>query len=833
MHDLIQDLRVSLRRLLAAPGFTTLVVLTFALGIGANTTLFTFFDRAFLRPLPVEDPDRLVMLHGPGSTMGFVTMSKTTPMTMSHPMYKDFRDKGQKLDGVLAYYTTSIHATVGAQPERTTATLVTGTYFDVLGVEAARGRVLGPADDETAGGHPVVVLSHDYWQARFGGAEDVLGREIRINDTAMTIVGVAPKGFRGLDTDRVPNVYVPMAMKKAVTPTWDHLENRRAMWLIVFARLADGVSRDEAQAALNGLYSQILREEIAEIPNPSERFRERFLSKTLQLLPGRAGASGFRDTAGTALKVLITTSAVVLLIACLNVANLLFVRATRRHKEMAVRLALGARRGRIVRQLVVEGAVLALLGAAAGLMVASVGLPLLTRFVPDAEAQQALAGGLDLRVLAYTLAVALACIVIAALAPAWHATRVSLSPALREGSGATSVGGQKLRHALVVAQVALSLALVFGAGLLGRTLAQVARTSPGFSVERLLAFSVSPVLSGYDGEQVPQLIARMLDEVRAAPGVAAVAAAEEPILANSTSQMTVSVPGYEPGPDEDMNPVINSVTPDFISTMGLTLLAGRPFDSRDTEGGQQVVIVNENFARHFFKGDALGRQIRMGRDEKDIEIVGIVSNYKHDSLREDPTRRMILRPYTQREDQGPLGGMTFYARVQGSEPQAIAAVREAVRRVEPTLPIYDIKTMLDQRQQTMVAERSSAFIAGAFAAVALLLAGMGLYGTLSHGVAQRLREIGVRLALGAEPRTIVTMIVGQAGRLVLIGLVLGIPLAYALTTLVRTQLFGVEAYDPMVTVGTLVALVLSAALAAVLPARRAAATDPAATLRCE
>lgn len=833
MRDLLQDLRISLRRLLAAPGFTVLVVLTFALGIGANTTLFTMFDRAFLRPLPVKSPDRLVMLHAPGPNMGFVTMSKMIPTTLSHPMYEDIRDKAEQLDGVLGYFTTSIHATVGTQPERTTATLVTGTYFSVLGLEPALGRLLGPADDQTAGAHPLVVLSHDYWQTRFAGDRDVLGRDVRINDTPMTIVGVAPAGFRGLDTDRVPAVYVPMAMKQAVTPTWDHLENRRAMWMIVFARLADGVSVTEAEASVNTLYGQILREEIAAIPHASDRFRERFVTKKMQLLPGGAGASGFRDNAGTALKILITTSAVVLLIACLNVANLLFVRATRRHKEMAVRLALGARRGRIVRQLVVEGGVLAVLGAVAGLMVASVGLPVLTRFVPDPEARAALAGGIDLRVLVYTLAVALACIVVAALAPAWHATRVSLTPALREGSGATSASGQKLRHTLVVAQVALSLALVFGAGLLGRTLAQVAATSPGFLVERLLAFSVSPVLSGYGGEQVPQLIARMLEEVRALPGVSAVAAVEEPILANSTSQMTVSIPGYEPGPDEDMNPVINAVTPAFIPTMGLTLLAGRSFDDRDVDGSQPVVIVNENFAQHFFKGDAIGKSIRMARGKVDIQVVGVVSNYKHDSLREDPTRRMILRPYTQREDMGPLGGMTFYARVQGGEAVAIAAVREAVRRVEPSLPVYDIRTMADQRQQTLVAERSSAFIAGAFAVVALLLAATGLYGTLSHGVAQRLREIGVRLALGAEPQAIVRLIVGQAARLVLIGFALGVPLAYVLATVVRAQLFGVEAYDPLVGAGTAVALLLAAMLAAVIPARRAAAIDPATTLRCE
>jgi predicted permease len=833
MRDLGADLRLSLRRLLNAPGFTALVVLTFALGIGANTAFFTIFDRTVLRRLPVEDPDRLVMVHAPGPNRGFVTASKSEPFPLSHPMYEDIRDHAEKLAGVIGYYTTSVHATLGAQPERVTATLVTGTYFPVLGLEPAVGRLLTPSDDQTPGGHPVVVLSHEYWQTRFAGDPQVLGRDLRINDAAMRVVGVAPPAFRGLDTDRVPAVFVPMAMKKTVTPTWDLLDSRRAIWLNVFARLSDGVSIDEAQSALNGLYAHLLRAELAEMPDSPERFRERFLAKTIQLLPGGTGASGFREVAATALKVLVTTSALVLLIACLNVANLLFVRATRRHKEMAVRLALGARRGRIVRQLVVEGAVLALLGAIAGLMVASVTLPLLTRFVPDPEAQAALAGGVDARVLMYALALALACVAIASLAPAWHATRVSLSPALREGSGATSSSGQGLRHTLVVAQVALCLALVFGAGLLGRTLARVATTSPGFPLEQLVSFSVTPVLSGYHDDGAVALVSRILDEVSAAPGVRTVAAAEEPILANSTNQITVSVPGYEPGPDEDMNPVMNSVTPAFFETMGLTVQAGRGFDSRDTSTSQPVVIVNENFARHFFKGDAVGRHIRARRGDRDILIVGVVSNYKHDSLREDPARRMILFPYTQREAAGRLAGMTFYARVQGSEAAAMSAIREAVRHVEPSLPVYDVRTMADQRRQTMLAERSSAWVAGALAAIALLLAAIGLYGTLSHGVTQRLREIGVRLALGAEPRTIVGLVGSQAARLVLIGLVAGIPLAFALTTIVRSQLFGVEVYDPLAGGGTIAALLIVALLAAVLPARRAAATDPAATLRCE
>jgi predicted permease len=441
-----------------------------------------------------------------------------------------------------------------------------------------------------------------------------------------------------------------------------------------------------------------------------------------------------------------------------------------------------------------------------------------------------LAAGIDLRVLGVALLAGLVCVLLATLTPAWHASRVSLTPALREGSGATPVAGQRLRHALVVAQVALSLALVFGAGLLGRTLAQMAHAASGITEDRLLAFSLSPVLSGHSPDAVLDIVTRVREEVASVPGVLSVSAAEQPLLASATSQLTVSIPGYEPGPDEDMNPVYNAVTPGLPAALGLTVLAGRDLDERDVRGGPPVMLVNENFARHFFAGDAVGKKVRVRRDEQETTIVGVVSNYRHHDLREDPARRMILLPAAQ---QPTVDQVTFYVRTGQRETDAAASVRDAVRRVAPTLPVYDLRTMADQRQLSVLAERASAWIAGAFAALAVLLAAVGLYGTLSHGVTQRLREIGVRLALGAEPRAILRLVVGQAGRLVLLGLLLGAPLAWLLATLVRTQLFQVAALDPVSVAGAAGALLTAAGLAALVPAVRASATDPATTLRCE
>lgn len=835
MGGLVQDLRIASRRLVQAAGFTVIVVLTFALGIGANTALFTLFDRVILRPLPVKDPERLVMLHAPGPSRGFRSQNKAEPAPMSHPEFKAFRDRGgDALAGVLAYFGAPVHLAVGEQPERVQAELVTGTYFDVLGLTASQGRLIARTDDERPMAHPVVVLGHAYWTRRFAADPRIVGSTVSINALPMTVIGVAPDGFRGLEVGSDPAVYIPLAMKRQITPTWDMLDEPYAYWLTVIGRLRDDVTVTQAAASLNVLYKQLVLDQVTKMPGTlTEATRARFLGKTLVLPSASAGASGFREQTATPLRILVTTAALVLLVACLNVANLLFVRATRRQKEMAVRLSLGAGRGRLVRQLIVEGIVLATLGATAGVFVAAFSVPLLVSLLPDPDQQRALASGVDSRMLAFATLAGLVCVLLSAVLPAWQATRVSLTPSLREGSGATSARGHHLRSGLVVAQVALSLGLVFGAGLLVRTLAQLASASPGFEVTRLLTFSVSPDLSGYSNDQRRVTYQGIVDQVRALPDVGAVGGAEVPVLADSTSQNTVRIDGYEPAPDENMNPVFNTITPAFFDAIGARLVAGRVFDTRDNADGARAMIVNENFARHYFKepGAALGKRVSFGRDD-DVwyDIVGVVSNFRHRNLREDPTERMVFVHYAQSKD---LTSMTFYVRIRASEANAAIALRDAVRRVDPTLPLYDVRTMQSQRDASIFSEHTSAVLAGAFAVIGVLLAALGLYGTLSYGVAQRVREIGVRLALGADPGDIVRMIARQALLVVAIGVGFGVPVAYGVATLVRSQLFGVPAFDPVVAAMTAGALGAAAAAAAFMPARRAARVNPATTLRYE
>ena len=835
MGGLLQDVRIAARRLVQAPGLTLIVVLTFALGIGANTALFTLFDRVLLRPLPVTAPDRLVMLHAPGPTRGMRSQNKSEPAPMSHPEFKAFRDRGgDALAGVLAYFGAPVHLAVGEQPERVQAELVTGTYFDVLGLTAAQGRLITRTDDEHPMSHPVVVLGHAYWTRRFAGNPGIVGTTVSINALPMTVIGVAPDGFRGLEVGSDPAVYIPVAMKRQITPTWDMLDDPHAYWLTVIGRLRDDVTAGQAAASLNVIYKQLLADVVAQMPGTlTETGRARLLGKTLLLPSASAGASGFREQTATPLRILVTTAGLVLLVACLNVANLLFVRATRRQKEIAVRLSLGAGRVRLVRQLIVEGALLAILGAAAGVFVAAVTVPMLVALLPDPDQQRALAAGVDTRMLAFATLAGLLCVLLSAVLPAWHATRVSLTPSLREGSGATSARGHQLRSGLVVAQVALSLGLVFGAGLLVRTLAQLASASPGFEVTRLLTFSVSPDLSGYSNDQRRVTYQGIIEQVRALPDVGGVGGAELPVLADSTSQNSIRIDGYEPAPDENMNPVFNTVSPGFFDAIGARLVAGRHFDTRDNAKGAPAMMVNENFARHYFKeaGAAIGKRVSFGRDD-DVwyDIVGVVSNFRHRNLREDPSERMVFVHYAQSKD---LTSMTFYVRIRASEANAAIALRDAVRRVDPALPLYDVRTMASQRDASIFSEHTSAVLAGAFAVVGVLLAALGLYGTLSYGVGLRVREIGVRLALGADPADIVRMVARQALLVVAIGVAVGVPVAYGVASLVRSQLFGVPAFDPIVAGGAVGVLAFAAALATYVPALRAARVNPATTLRYE
>jgi predicted permease len=827
------DLRHAARRLVRAPAFTIVSVLTLGLGIGANTAIFSLVDQVLLRPLPVRDPDRLVLVDTPGPRRGFSTANKSSPTAQSNPFYLELRDKTTVFDGLLAYFPMAMHAGTEGRTELVGGELVSGTYFGTLGLAPAAGRLLAPSDDVSRGGHPVAVLSHAFWTRRFAAASDVLGRTLTVNGTSLTIVGVAPAGYRGMELGRDVAVFVPLAMKAQMTPTWDKMDDRSAYWLTVAGRLKRGVDRKQAEAALNVLYRQTLAEDVKLLADISAARRERFLAKTLILLPGASGPSGFREGAQAPLNILMAMSLTVLLIACANVANLQLSQAATRAREIAVRLSVGASRRRLVRQLLVESALLAACGGVLGVVAGVWAGGFLVRALPDDTARTVLSASVDARVLAFSLALCGVSVLLCGLAPALQSTRPSLVPALKEGgrSVAGSVGVGFLRKGLVVSQVALSLLLLVGAGLMSRSLANLKAVDLGFRAESLLGFAVSPDLNAYDDQRKQQVFARIQEALESLPDVESASLVDTTLLTDSVSSSTIAVEGYTQKEGENLNPHFEVIGRGFFATLGIPFAAGRDFDPRDAAGAPKVAIVNETFARYFFGGAqaALGRRFSLAkREEEKIEIVGVVRDSKTATLRISP--RVVYRPLLQEKD---LGGMQYYVRGRGSAAALAGPVRDTVTRIDPQLPVQGMKTMPRQVAEALFPERLLASLSGSFGVLATMLAALGLYGVMSLSVGQRSREMGVRIALGAAPRDILGLVLGEVGKLCAVGLALGLPAGLAAGWLLRSQLFGLAPYDP----GTLGLMVLVLGVTALVagygPAARAARADPMVTLHYE
>lgn len=831
MDSLWQDLRFSARRLRENPGFTTVAVLLLAVGIGANAAIFSLLDQVLLRPLPVREPERLVLLNDPGPIQGMSTSNKNVPRPLSHPLFVDLRDD-RAFAGVLAYYSTSVNLSAAGETERIEAEMVSGNYFQLLGLQPETGRLLIAADDVLPGGHPVAVLAYDFWQRRFGGEPSVVGRTLVLNTQPMTVMGVAPAGFRGLEVGRSPDVFVPLMMKAAMTPTWDRLDDRKAHWLTLVARLHPGWSRERAREAINRTFHQINTQDVDLFEGASPRFRKEFLAKNLELLPGSRGASGLREGASAPLWVLMAAAGTVLLITCANVANLLLARAAARRREMAVRLAIGAGRGRLMRQLIVESLLLAVLGGAGGCLLAVWGGNLLVRALPD---EQALTLHLDLRLLAFSTAAALATALLCGLVPAFQSTNPRLLPALRDG-GNTAVGTRhagRFRSGLVAGQFALSLLLLFAAFLFTRTLANLQKLNPGFDAQQLLTFQIDPSLNGYDEPRKQALFESAREKLAALPGVRSVSYLAIPLLAQSVTSNTIDVEGYEEKEEENVNPHFNTVGPSFFSTLGIPLVAGRSFDSRDRAGAPQVAIVNRAFARYFYgEASPIGRRFGMGRGdatEYNFEIVGMIADAKGSTLR-DETPRQVFLPVAQAEH---LTSMTFYLRARGEIAALTDAVRRAFREVDASLPVTDFRTMQGQIAEVTFNERALATLAGIFGAVATFLAVLGLYGVMSHSVERRRREIGVRLALGAVRPNILRLVLGEALRLCALGLAIGLPAGWAVGRLLRSQLFEVDPAAPWAFAAAALILTGATFFAAYGPADRAARVDPLRSLRAD
>ena len=832
METLRQDVRFALRSFAKSPGFTAVVVLTLALGIGANAAIFGLMDQVMLRLLPVKDAGRLILLDGPGQFQGRTSTQSEILTPLSLPMYEGLRDHNTVFSGMLAHWPAPVYFASGSQTENADADLVSGDYFGTLGLVPAAGHLLGPDDDRTPGGHPVVVLGYRFFQSRFGGDASAVGRAVRVNGHPMTIVGVAPAGFHGVEVGNEVDLFVPIAEQPQVLPHWKPVHGDwRSRWLTVLGRLRDGETVEQARAGINVLYAQLLQEDAKGVTGKSQRFMSEFLGKRLDLLPGGRGTSSLRDQARSPLLVLMGMVGLVLIIASANVANLLLARGSSRQKELAVRLALGAGRGRLIRQLLVESIVLSLAGGALGLVVAAWLGKAMIAALPLQDAALTLRADPDLRVALFALVLSFVTGALFGIVPALQATRVAIASTLK--NEATSViGGSapfRFRRALVVAQIALSLLLLVGAGLFTRSLQNLRALDPGFQPDRLVTFSVDPSRNGLDIAGQLAVLGRIRDAVAAEPGVRSASIADLPFMTNSDNTSTIKVPGYEPKEGEDMDPNFACVAPEFFETMGMTVVAGRPITAFDGPTAPKVAVVNESFARRHFGGQALNRHFGFGRkpENGNIEIVGVVRDGKAGSLREDQ-RRFVFLSYAQRDV---LGGMTYYVRTAGDPAALMGRVNAIVRGVDPDLPVSDLKTMRAQVRESLFVERMVAALSAAFGVLATLLAALGLYGVMAFAVALRTREIGIRMALGAQRRDVLGMVLRDVAILVAVGVALGLPGGYGIGRVVESQLFGLNARDPLTFAAATATLLLVALLAGYIPARRAALVDPMVALR--
>ena len=833
---LLNDVRYGLRQLRRSPGFAITAVVTLALGIGANAAIFTLFDQVLLRMLPVSQPHELVRFEWSGSYAGSASsFGGEASNYFSYPMYKDLRDRNQVFSGMLAAVKTSAGLSWNNQAENDDVEVVSGNYFQLLGLNPALGRLFTAQDETAKGANSVVVLSYNYWRTKLAGAHDAVGKVLLVNGHPFTILGVAPENFSSAIGGYQPNAFLPVTMVDVVMP-WmaprDDLNSHKSIWLTLVARLKPGMSMLQAEAGMAPLWHALRNDELAFYKSRSEQYKKNFTDNShLRVKEDSTGFSPNRADLKMPLIILMSMAVLLVAMCCINVATLLLLRAAGRAREMSMRYALGAKRARIVSQLLVEGALLGLAGAFVGLVFAPAVTQTMVRLLTSADpGSEPYAAGIDGRVLLFTLGVSILTSLLFSVAPVLHFSRRDLVNSLRQSAGTASRGTQRFRKLAVGLQIALSVLLLDGAGLFMRTLDNLRQQEVGFNVTKLVTFSLDPTISGFDQERTRQTVVSAVEAIRRLPGVTGAAATNDPELSGDSEHSDFIIQGYKS--PEDENPHLESVriTPDYFSTLQQPLLAGREFTAGDSKDAPKVAVVNLAMAIQFFGSaqGALGRLVGEGATP-DTTIIGVVGDVKHKDLR-TTLGPAVYQPYLQQKHPQ---GMYVYVRTAQSPEPVQAEIRQAVHAMDATLVVDSLRTMTAQVDQSAGQERAMAILGIGFAALAILLAAVGLYGVLAYSTEQRTREIGVRLALGSRRAGVVVLVVREMAIISAIATVLALPCIMALARLFRSQLYGVSTYDPLTLVAAVMVPALMVALAAALPARRAASIDPAQALRTE
>jgi predicted permease len=834
----MSKLRLALRQLVRRPALSLTVVVMLALGIGATTAMFSLYHEILLQPLPVPEPERLVNLASPGPKPGGGRGPDLAigdfAAQFSYPMFRDLEREQTVLTGLAGYVDFLANLNFDEQPVSGRGVLVSGSYFSTLNLQPALGRLIGPQDEPRIGESAVAVLSHAYWQSQVGGDPNVIGETLTVNGQVLEIIGVAPAGFAGPTLGVHPQVFVPLTLPLG-RPQPDH-ESRQNHWLYLFGRLAPGVTLERAAAELNVLHSRILSEVEAPLLLQSELpdgALEQFLARQVVLSPGARGKSNLPAQAERPLTLLLGVTVLVLLIVCVNIANLLLVRGAARAGEMAVRASIGASRGRLVRQLLAESVVLIALGGISSLFVATLVVQLVTSLLPAGPAG-ALGPGLDSAALAFAAGASLVTVLVFGLVPAWRVSGTDAAEAMKAHASRSSGGrgAVRFRAALTTAQIAFSMVLLVLAGLFTRSLMNVAREDLGMNIDTVAQFSISPRLNAYGPEQLAVLYDRVEEALAAQPGVLAVGSAWLPVLGSFSVGGAMSVEGVETGPGINARNTWQLVGSGYFDALGIPLLAGRAFTDRDDAGSPQVAIVNETFVRNFNLDNPIGRRIGSGQQATSfpLEIVGIVADTKHTGVKgEIPA--IVYGP--RRQNAGGIESMFYYVRTSTDPEALVATIPRVVAEIDANAPVTNLRTMITTVQEGVYIDRLLSMLSAGFAALATLLAGIGLYGVLAYNVTLRTRELGLRLALGAEPKRLRALVLKQVGVMGLIGAGVGLVAALALGRVAESQLFGLSGRDPVVLAAALAVLTIVVLAGSWLPARRASKIAPTEALRYE